>query len=185
MRVDRLAFESVRRTLTASEASELNDALCDPAAWMRAAEVYGIARFVKSGESGASAEASVEASTGASAERSAEASYQAFGSLIIKNPHVADWFSVFCPVPRGMTALRSALVSASPIEAFESGVAEILGPAPMTKRFTETQSADDRRLVAAAALCNGLIGFSRTDAILGFLGIRSQSLPLTQGVPRV
>lgn len=177
--VDLLVSKSVRQTLTTSETSELNEALCDPDAWMRAAEVYGIASLLRPRQSAESGDEGLPSGDeGLPTFDIGDA--QSFGSMIIKNPHVADWFSVFCPVPGGMSALRSALRGASPVEAFEGGVAEILGPAPNPQneheQSSKPQSADDRTLVAAAALCSGIIAFARTDAILGFLGLNSQIL---------
>ena len=184
---DALVARSVRETLSAFETAELNDALCDPDVWMRAAEAYGVAGLLKPPLAPVVAP---------------DDGVQLFGSLVIKNPHVADWFSVFCPVPGGMAAVRSALREYSPLEAFERGVKEILGTldadACESRKSSDSRdsrdtckssgdSADDRLVVASAALCSGIIAFKRTEALLRFLGL-DESLrnlsPISQEVSR-
>jgi hypothetical protein len=158
---DSLAARSVRETLSAYLTTELNDALCDPDVWMRAAETYGIAELLKPPLAAAAA--------------ATDDGVQLFGSLVIKNPHVADWFSVFCPDTGGMDAVRSALRDYSPVEAFERGVRDILGTLETSAERPDIKvsrnSADDRLVVASAALCSGIIAFKRTEALLRFLGL--------------
>jgi hypothetical protein len=149
---DRLASKSVHQTLSEEESDELTSAMCDPDAWSRAADIYGLSRIL----AGTSEDALVEALP--------------FGSLVIKNPHVADWFSVFCGVPGGMTAVRSALAGATPVEAFVRGVDEI---ACGGKKAHDC--ADDKTFVAAASLCSGVIYSVRTHALLRFFGIAADA----------
>ena len=175
-----LSARSVRETLTASETVELNDALCDPTVWTRAAELYGIAGLVRHRRA--------PDGLAAVSDAGLDDDVQRFGSLIIRNPHVADWFSVFCPEPGVMAAVRSALKGYSPVKAFERGVAEILGTLGTgTERLPSDRyhnsgghyscdSYDDRLVVASAALCSGLIAFERADAVVRFLGLDSPKI---------
>lgn len=152
---DRLASKSVHETLSEEESDELTSAMCDPDDWARAAEIYGLSGIL-AGTIGASEYAFVEA--------------QPFGSLVIKNPHVADWFSVFCAVPGGMSAVRSALAGATPAEAFVRGVDEI---ACGGKK--KHHCAEDKTFVAAAAICSGIIASARTAALLRFFGVSTDA----------
>lgn len=151
---DRLVSKSVRETLTDTESSELCSALCDPEAWSRASETYGLSRIIAD-----------VSTTCRSADDVAFSEVQRFGSLIIKNPDVADWFSVFCSVSGGMCDVRKALVGASPTEAFKRGVDEI------ASGCGGGQCADDAMIVAAAAICSGVIASVRTAALLCFFRI--------------
>jgi hypothetical protein len=164
MGVELLAAKSVHRTLSETESHELTDALCYPDEWMRAAEVYGISGLLKTSGDGCHGDGCPQ--------------YQAFGSLVIKNPHVADWFSVFCPVPGGMTTVRLGVAGTCPFDAFEKGVTEIIGTPRRTLGCIDEspQSSEDRTVVAAAAICSGIIAFARTCALLRFLGLNPKNI---------
>lgn len=187
-RIRRLVTKSARIPLPDDERQDLTEALCYTERWNEAADAYGVSGLFRSDPT--------ELFPSRHPDENAYAA-QAFASLVIKNPQVADWFFVFCPVPKGTSMFRDSLRGASTVRQFIMGFDEIATGSPAriapfrdrtgtraddtcqgspeaerdTVNIQFRQSLDDAAFVLVAATCSGIIASERARALLTFAGL--------------
>ena len=156
-----LARAAALRPLAGAEEAELIDAMVseDGASWSAAAEALGV---------GAGSEA-LGVPGGAS-----DFVYEAalLGGMVAHNPHAAACFACFSPETDFASRVASAAQGSAPEEvlgrAFARAYSDVAGGegAPPA----DGQSAEDRALVACAAVLSGLLAVGRGRALLNFFG---------------
>lgn len=164
-----LARAAALRPLAGAEEAELVDAMVsdDGASWSAAAEALGV---------GTGWEA-LGGGTGSDAYGAAEAflcEAALLGGMVVHNPHAAACFACFAPDAGFASQVASALHGGGETSeavlgrAFARAYSDVAGgeAAPPA----DGQSAEDRALVACAAVAAGLLAVGRGRALLNFFG---------------
>ena len=167
-----LARAAALRPLAGAEEAELVDAMVsdDGAAWSAAAEALGVG--TGSDPPGVPGGGTCSYAYGAAEDFLCEAAL--LGGMVVHNPHAAACFACFAPEAGFASRVASALHGGGETSeavlgrAFARAYSDVAGgeAAPPA----DGQSAEDRALVACAAVAAGLLAVGRGRALLNFFG---------------